>query len=445
MKELRIYNTKTLQNEVFKPLKEGEVKMYVCGPTVYGDIHIGNARPVVVFDTFRRLLEAIGYDVKYVSNYTDVDDKIIKEAKRRGITEKQLTEEMIEAFQKVRKDLNTEPLYRAPKVTETMDQIIAFIKELVDKGYAYEVNGDVYFDTSSVASYGELSHQNTEDLKVGARIDENEQKRSPLDFALWKKTDEGIKWESPFCLGRPGWHTECVVMINNELGPLIDIHGGGKDLRFPHHENERAQSMAINNSELANYWMHNGMLTFGGEKMSKSLGNIILAKDAIAKHGANVVRWLLLSGQYRDSLSFTEETLDIAANELNKVLNAVKSAELKLVLADYHSDEFDQESYDRFLDAMLDDLNTPNAYTEIYEMTKVINQLQRVREIDYDKLAKDLNSLLKSLDILGIVYPKLELSEEDLDLYHKWDEAKKAKDFEKADAYRQQLMDKGIL
>jgi cysteinyl-tRNA synthetase len=445
MKELRIYNTKTLQNEVFKPLKEGEVKMYVCGPTVYGDIHIGNARPVVVFDTFRRLLEAIGYDVKYVSNYTDVDDKIIKEAKRRGITEKQLTEEMIEAFQKVRKDLNTEPLYRAPKVTETMDQIIAFIKELVDKGYAYEVNGDVYFDTSSVASYGELSHQNTEDLKVGARIDENEQKRSPLDFALWKKTDEGIKWESPFCLGRPGWHTECVVMINNELGPLIDIHGGGKDLRFPHHENERAQSMAINNSELANYWMHNGMLTFGGEKMSKSLGNIILAKDAIAKHGANVVRWLLLSGQYRDSLSFTEETLDIAANELNKVLNAVKSAELKLVLADYHSDEFDQESYDRFLDAMLDDLNTPNAYTEIYEMTKVINQLQRVREIDYDKLAKQLNSLLKSLDILGIVYPKLELSEEDLDLYHKWDEAKKAKDFEKADAYRQQLMDKGIL
>ena len=445
MKELRIYNTKTLQNEVFKPLKEGEVKMYVCGPTVYGDIHIGNARPVVVFDTFRRLLEAIGYDVKYVSNYTDVDDKIIKEAKRRGITEKQLTEEMIEAFQKVRKDLNTEPLYRAPKVTETMDQIIAFIKELVDKGYAYEVNGDVYFDTTSVETYGDLSHQNIEELKVGARIDENEQKRSPLDFALWKKTDEGIKWESPFCLGRPGWHTECVVMINNELGPLIDIHGGGKDLRFPHHENERAQSMAINNSELANYWMHNGMLTFGGEKMSKSLGNIILAKDAIAKHGANVVRWLLLSGQYRDSLSFTEETLDIAANELNKVLNAVKSAELKLVLADYHSDEFDQESYDRFLDAMLDDLNTPNAYTEIYEMTKVINQLQRVREIDYDKLAKQLNSLLKSLDILGIVYPKLELSEEDLDLYHKWDEAKKAKDFEKADAYRQQLMDKGIL
>ena len=445
MKELRIYNTKTLQNEVFKPLKEGEVKMYVCGPTVYGDIHIGNARPVVVFDTFRRLLEAIGYDVKYVSNYTDVDHKIIKEAKRRGITEKQLTEEMIEAFQKVRKDLNTEPLYRAPKVTETMDQIIAFIKELVDKGYAYEVNGDVYFDTTSVETYGDLSHQNIEELKVGARIDENEQKRSPLDFALWKKTDEGIKWESPFCLGRPGWHTECVVMINNELGPLIDIHGGGKDLRFPHHENERAQSMAINNSELANYWMHNGMLTFGGEKMSKSLGNIILAKDAIAKHGANVVRWLLLSGQYRDSLSFTEETLDIAANELNKVLNAVKSAELKLVLADYHSDEFDQESYDRFLDAMLDDLNTPNAYTEIYEMTKVINQLQRVREIDYDKLAKQLNSLLKSLDILGIVYPKLELSEEDLDLYHKWDEAKKAKDFEKADAYRQQLMDKGIL
>ncbi|MBQ1448437.1 MAG: class I tRNA ligase family protein, partial [Erysipelotrichaceae bacterium] len=234
MKELRIYNTKTLQNEVFKPLKEGEVKMYVCGPTVYGDIHIGNARPVVVFDTFRRLLEAIGYDVKYVSNYTDVDDKIIKEAKRRGITEKQLTEEMIEAFQKVRKDLNTEPLYRAPKVTETMDQIIAFIKELVDKGYAYEVNGDVYFDTTSVETYGDLSHQNIEELKVGARIDENEQKRSPLDFALWKKTDEGIKWESPFCLGRPGWHTECVVMINNELGPLIDIHGGGKDLRFPH-------------------------------------------------------------------------------------------------------------------------------------------------------------------------------------------------------------------
>ena len=261
---MKIYNTKTLQKEEFVPIKANEVMMYVCGPTVYNDVHIGNIRPVVVFDTLRRTFEALGYKVKYVSNYTDVDDKIINRSRELNISEKELTNSVIEAYNKVRDKLNAAKLYKTPRVTETMDEIIAFIDELVDKGYAYEKDGDVYFRTSSIKDYGSLSNQNLDDLKVGARIEENDGKESPLDFALWKKTDTGIKWQTRYSLGRPGWHTECVVMINKELGSLIDIHGGGKDLKFPHHENERAQSMAINNSPLANYWMHSGMIDING-------------------------------------------------------------------------------------------------------------------------------------------------------------------------------------
>ena len=232
---MRLYNTKTLKVEEFKPITEGEVKMYVCGPTVYNDIHIGNARPMVVFDTLRRVFEALGYNVKYVSNYTDVDDKIINEAKKRNISELELTDEMIERVKEIRRLLNTEELYKTPRVTETMDDIIKFIEELVNTGHAYVVDGDVFFRTSSVDGYGAVSSQKMDDLKVGARIEENSKKESPLDFVLWKKTDEGIRWDTIFSKGRPGWHTECVVMIHSELGDLIDIHGGGKDLRFPHH------------------------------------------------------------------------------------------------------------------------------------------------------------------------------------------------------------------
>ena len=442
---MRIYNTKTLKIEEFVPLKEKEVSMYVCGPTVYNHVHIGNVRPVVVFDTLRRLFEALGYTVKYVSNYTDVDDKIINRAQELGISERELTDEMIDAYNQIRHLMNAEDLYATPRVTMTMNEIIDFIDGLIRNGSAYEVDGDVYFDTSSVKDYGSLSNQNIEDLKVGARIEENEQKRSPLDFALWKKTDMGIKWQTPFGEGRPGWHTECVVMINKELGPLIDIHGGGKDLRFPHHENERAQSMALNHSELANYWMHSGMIDVNGVKMSKSLGNFIIAKDILTTLDPMVLRWFLLGTHYRQDVNVSDEIIENARTELNKVLNALKQAQVNLSLNGFESDALNQEAYDRFIAAMEDDLNTPNAYGEIFELVKKINQELRVREIDLDSLGADTNTLIRELTILGIRYPEMKLSEEDKETYRLWNEAKAAKDFETADRYRAVLTEKGIL
>lgn len=442
---MRIYNTKTLKVEEFKPIKEGEVMMYVCGPTVYDDVHIGNVRPVVVFDTLRRLFEAIGYKVRYVSNYTDVDDKIIRRSSELKITEKELTDKMIEAYNQIRHQINAADLYKTPRVTETMDEIIAFIDGLVKNGNAYVRDGDVYFRTSSVASYGSLSNQNIEDLQVGARIEENERKESPLDFALWKKTETGIKWPTNYSIGRPGWHTECVVMINKELGSLIDIHGGGKDLRFPHHENERAQSMALNNSELANYWMHSGMIDVDGIKMSKSLGNFIKAKDILARVEPMVLRWFLLGTHYRSDVNVSDEIINGARVELNKVFTSLKQALLKLALADYQSAERDEESYQRFIAAMEDDLNTPNAYAVVFEIVKAINQKVRVREIDYADLAKTVNALTSCLDVLGIDYPRIKLSGDDRELFVRWNEAKAAKDFAKADEYRQQLTERGLL
>lgn len=442
---MRIYNTKSLKVEEFVPMEEGLVKMYVCGPTVYNDVHIGNVRPVVVFDTLRRVFEALGYEVKYVSNYTDVDDKIINEANKRGISEKELTDEMIEAYNLIRHQLNAQDLYATPRVTMTMNEIIEFIQGLIDKDFAYEIDGDVYFKTSALKDYGSLSNQNIEDLKVGARIEENDKKQSPLDFALWKKTDVGIKWNAPFGIGRPGWHTECVVMINKELGEKIDIHGGGKDLRFPHHENERAQSMLLKNSELANYWMHSGMIDIDGVKMSKSLGNFITAKDILRKVDPMVLRWFLLGTHYRADVNVSDEIIEASKTELNKVLNALKQGQVKLALVDYKSDEYNEDLFNKFLNEMEDDLNTPNAYGEVFEIVKHINQDIRVKEIDYSLLSKDINALKKCLDVLGIKYNEIELSEDDKNLYASWNDAKSNKDFEKADELRNELINRGIL
>ena len=442
---MKIYNTKTLKKEEFVPIKANEVKMYVCGPTVYNDVHIGNIRPVVVFDTLRRTFEALGYDVKYVSNYTDVDDKIIKRSKKLNISEKELTDEVIEAYNRVRDMLNAAKLYKTPRVTETMDEIIRFIDELVDKGYAYQKDGDVYFRTSSIKDYGSLSNQNLDDLRVGARIEENEGKESPLDFALWKKTDTGIKWQTRYSFGRPGWHTECVVMINKELGELIDIHGGGKDLKFPHHENERAQSLAINGSPLANYWMHSGMIDIDGVKMSKSLGNFITAKDIMNRVDPMVLRWFLLSAHYRDDINVSDEIIQSNQIELNKVLTCLKQALVKLSLNDIKCDEFNGDFYKKFMLAMEDDLNTPNAYAVIFEVVKQINQKMRTKDLDYISLAKDAKCLMKCLDILGIVYPNISLSDDDKEIYKEWINAKNEKNFEKADTLRNVLIDKGIL
>ncbi len=442
---MKIYNTKTLKKEEFKPITEGEVKMYVCGPTVYDNVHIGNVRPVVVFDTLRRTFEELGYKVKYVSNYTDVDDKIIRRSKELGISEKELTDKMIAAYNDIRHKLNAADLYKTPRVTETMDEIISFIDGLVDKGAAYEKDGDVYFRTSSVADYGSLSNQNLDDLQVGARIEENDLKESPLDFALWKKTEDGIKWPTRYSIGRPGWHTECVVMINKELGSLIDIHGGGKDLKFPHHENERAQSMAINESELANYWVHSGMIDINGVKMSKSLGNFITAKDILSKVDPMVLRWFLLATQYRDDVNVSDEIIESSKAELTKIITAYKQACVKLEVNDIKVAGVDEDTYKRFMDAMADDLNTPNAYAVIFEIVKNINQLVRVKEINFEALGKEVNTLVRCMNVLGIVLPDMTMSLDDKKMYQEWMDAKSVKDFKKADELRAQLSQKGIL
>ena len=443
---IRLYNTKTLQIEEFKPIHEGHVDMYVCGPTVYNYAHIGNARPMIVFDVLKRLFEAEGYSVTYVSNFTDVDDKIIKKAAEENTTEAVIAQRYIDAYQEVRTLLNTELPDITPRVTETMDKIIEFIDKLVKTGHAYEANGDVYFSVESVPTYGEISHQHLDQLEAGARIETNDQKKNPYDFALWKKTDMGIKWNSPWGEGRPGWHTECVVMINDNIGDCIDIHGGGMDLKFPHHENEAAQQEAMHGNTLANYWVHNAMVNIDGQKMSKSLGNTMWAKDVVLSLGTNLTRWLVSSVHYRKELNFSDETIETARKELDKVLTPLKQAYIKAALADYvMGDDYDKESYRAFLDCLDDDMNTPNAYAVIFETVKKLNQTLRQREIDFAQLTLYSNAVEKMLNVLGIVVDKPVIGEAEKELFAKWNQAKADKDFDSADKYRNELVEKGLL
>lgn len=443
---MKLYNSLTKKVEEFVPIEENKVKMYVCGPTVYNYPHIGNARPMVVFDLLKRVFQALGYEVEYVSNFTDVDDKIIKKAIEENTDEKTISERYIKAYNADRSALNVQMPDHTPKVTETMDDIIAFIEELERQGFAYEVDGDVYFRVNKVAEYGKISGQKIEDLSIGARIDENNKKENPLDFTLWKKTDEGIKWPTKWSEGRPGWHSECVVMINKEFNQsLIDIHGGGMDLKFPHHENERAQNKALFNTDLANYWIHNGMVNIDGSKMSKSVGNVLWAKDFVEEYGSDLVRWLLLSINYRSPLNISDQSIESAAKELQKVKTCVKQVGLKLALNNVEDNYYDKTSYDAFLDALSDDLNTPNAYKIIFDLIKELNNALRQKEIDYNLLNSKYNSLLKMLEILGIKVNKVNLTNEDKELYSKWEDAKKEKNFDLADTYRKTLQDKGIL
>ena len=445
---MKLFNSMNQTIEEFKPIHEHEVNMYVCGPTVYNYPHIGNARPIVVFDTLKRTFQALGYKVKMVSNYTDVDDKIIKVAKECGVSEKEITEKFIKAYNDDRLALHAMMPDAAPRVTETMDAIIAFIELLVKKGHAYEIDGDVYFRVNSVESYGKLSNQQIDDLMVGARIDENSKKENPLDFTLWKRTDEGIQWNSPWSVGRPGWHTECVVMINKEFHGehTIDIHGGGMDLKFPHHERAIAQSRAAYETPIANYWIHNGMVNIDGEKMSKSLGNVIWAKDMIEKIGGNVLRWVFLSAHYRSPLNINEEAIETAKKELQKVQTSLKQAYVKLALADVEiTDEAEDTLLTPFMDAMQDDMNTPNAFAALFETVKVLNQTIRQREVDLTFLQRIVKTVETMLDVLGIENNRLILSDEDKELHHKWKAAVKEKDFATADDYRARLIEKGIL
>lgn len=447
---MRLFNTLTNKKEEFKPIEEGKVSIYICGPTVYNHAHIGNTRPMIVFDVLRRTFEYLGNDVTFVSNYTDVDDKIIKAAKAEGITEKELTDKYIKAYEDVRAGLNIEdPTYK-PRVTETMTEIIDFIQALIDKGYAYEVDGDVYFRVTKVKEYGMLSGIKVEDLIAGASdrtlsVDDKK-KESTTDFALWKKTDEGIQFDTPWSKGRPGWHTECVVMINKLFkNGKIDIHGGGQDLKFPHHENEIAQSMAYNGHPIANYWMHNQMINIDGEKMSKSLGNVLWAKDLIVEFGCNVFKWLMLSTHYRNPLNLTDDVIAGVRKEVSKVENATKNASLYLKVNHVPAHDYKKETVDAMVNALEDDLNTSLALTQILDQVKVLNQVMRVREKDNDVIATEYATLVKMGDVLGFLFEGTKLSEEDIALYEEWNAYKKEKNFDEADRVRKELTERGIL
>ena len=441
---MKLFNSYTNKMEDFIPIEEGKVKMYVCGPTVYNHPHIGNGRPIIVYDTLKKTFEALGYDVTYVSNFTDVDDKIIKGAKEEGITEMELTAKYIAGYNNDRLSLNADIPDITPKVTETMDEIIAFINNLVELGYAYEKDGDVYFRVSKSDEYGCISHFKKENLKVGARIEENTKKEDPLDFALWKKTDVGIKWDSPWGKGRPGWHTECVVMINkNYSDGKIDIHGGGFDLKFPHHENEVAQSVACHGHHIASIWMHNGFINVDNVKMSKSLGNFKTANEVLSKHDGNIIRMIMISSHYRAPVNFSEEVMENAAKELNKILNPIRQAQIQLQINDVEANTLDEERMNKFLLTLADDLNTSNAISVIHETVKEINL--SLRSKDYTKMSLATKTVLEMLDVLGIKVNSVVLDDEAKDLFRKWEEARKNKDFQTADVYRNLLIEKGLL
>ena len=436
---MRIYNSLTDKVEEFKPIKEGKVTMYVCGPTVYNYVHIGNMRPVMTLDMVYNYFKYLGYDVTYASNFTDVNPKIITAAKELGITEREVADKFIKAYLNDLESYNCSTIDYRPRVIENMDNIYAFITKLIEKDMAYEVDGDVYFRVDKIKDYGVLSNQDTEELVAGARVEVDEKKESPLDFALWRKTTEGEQFDSPWGKGIPGWHTECVVMINALFGERIDIHGGGVDLKFPHHENEIAQSMALNNNHLANYWMHNGHINLDGEKMSKSLGNFILAKDFIKMHSPNEIKIALFKTHYRLPLNFTEDLFTEAAIVDKKIADALRQANLKLQIDGSKVGTLTKD--EKINEIMDEDFNTPNLITYLNDLIKELNTKLRNKEDiveTYDKIQLINN-------ILGLKYDLPVLSEDDKKLYNEWLDARSNKDFDKADKLRNQLMEKGIL
>ena len=453
---MRIYNTLTRKKEEFVPIEEGTVKMYVCGPTVYNYFHIGNARPFVVFDTMRKYLEYRGYKVKFVQNFTDVDDKIINRAKEEGISAGEVSEKYIAEYYKDAAALNVKKASVHPKVTETMNDIIKFVEELIEKGYAYESDGDVYYRTRKFEGYGKLSGKNIDDLIAGARIAVGEKKEDPLDFALWKarKEDSEIAWESPWGMGRPGWHIECSAMSRKFLGNTIDIHCGGEDLQFPHHENEIAQSEAHNGCEFAHYWMHNGYINIDGQKMSKSLGNFKTVRDLLENYDGEVLRFLILSGHYRGPIDFNPEILTQSQNGLKRMRNA--KSNLKHLIASGSGAMTDEEktkleSYDQYRDkfiaAMDDDLNTADAISAVFELITAINTAV-AGGASKEFAQKSMDTLMELSTVLGLLQQEVEetveIDDELQALIDERQQARKEKNFARADEIRDMLKAQGI-
>lgn len=451
---LRIYNTLSREKELFTPLEPGKVKMYVCGPTVYDYIHIGNARPAIFFDVVRRYLESIGYEVTYVVNFTDVDDKLIRKAEQLGTTVPEVAERFIAAFKENIEGLRINKASLNPRVTDHIEEIIAFIAELVDRGHAYESGGDVYYRTSTFADYGKLSHQNLEELQLGIRIGVDERKESGQDFVLWKAAKPGeIKWDSPWGPGRPGWHIECSAMARKYLGDTLDIHGGGHDLQFPHHECEIAQSEAVTGKPLANYWMHNGFININNEKMSKSLSNGITVQEILTRIKPAVIRYFMLSAHYRSPLNFSDETIAQAENSVERIVNSVTNLKHRLSVAVSEPDDSVAalearigEIKAQFNAKMDDDFNTPDAITALFDLVSEAN-LYLQRPV-VSQLA--LNLLLEAFEafdrVLGLLDAEEELLDADIDdLIVQRTEARRNKDWKRADEIRDQLSALGIV
>ena len=455
---MKVFNTLTKKKEEFVPLEEGKVRMYVCGPTVYNYIHIGNARPMIVFDTVRRYFEYKGYDVNYVSNFTDVDDKIIKKAIEEQVSAQEISQRYIAECKKDMAGMNVKPATKHPLATEEICGMVEMISELIEKGYAYEKNGTVYFSTRKFKDYGKLSHKNLDDLRSGGRsllVSGEDEKEDPLDFVLWKPKKEGEPfWKSPWSDGRPGWHIECSVMSRKYLGEQIDIHAGGEDLIFPHHENEIAQSEAANGKEFARYWMHNAFLNIDNRKMSKSLGNFRTVREISEQYDLQVLRFFMLSAHYRSPLNFSAELMEASKNGLERILNAADN--LKHLIASVATEEMSAEEkeafsktdayVEEFEKAMDDDFNTADAIAAIFELVKYANTTATA-ESSKEYLRGLLDRIVKLGDVLGLILDKKEeLLDADIEkLIEERQAARKAKDFARADAIRDELLEKGII
>ncbi len=455
---MKIYNTLTKKKEDFVPLEEGKVKMYVCGPTVYNLIHIGNARPMICFDTVRRYLEYKGYEVNYVSNFTDVDDKIIKKAIEEGVTSEEISQRYIAECKKDMEGMNIKPATTHPLATQEIDGMIDMIQTLIDKGYAYCVNGTVYYRTRKFEGYGKLSKKNIDDLEAGHRnikVAGEDEKEDPLDFVLWKPKKEGEPyWKSPWSDGRPGWHIECSVMSKKYLADTIDIHAGGEDLIFPHHENEIAQSEAANGVPFAKYWMHNAFLNIDNKKMSKSLGNFFTVRDISKEYDLQVLRFFMLSAHYRNPINFSHDLMESAKNGLDRIVTAVSNlTELISTAKDTPLTEEEKnvlaltkEVYNKFEAAMDDDFNTADAISSVFELVKLANTNSNVNSSK--AFLEEMKTKITTLtDVLGLeVVKENEMLDEEIDsLIAERQQARKDKDFKRADEIRDLLLEKGII
>ncbi len=454
---MKLYNTMTRKKEEFIPITKGEVKMYSCGPTVYDYFHIGNARPFIIFDTLRRYLEYLGYKVTFVQNFTDIDDKMINRANKEGITVKELGERFIAEYFKDAEALGIKRATVHPRATENIDAIIDVVKKLEDKGFAYCVNGNVYFRTKKFDDYGKLSHQPLEDLEAGARIDVTDDKEDPMDFALWKAQKPGEPaWESPWGMGRPGWHIECSAMVNKFLGATIDIHSGGKDLIFPHHENEIAQSECANGCTFANYWLHNGYINIDNRKMSKSLGNFFTIRDITQKYKPEVIRFFMLSAHYRSPVNFSDELMQQAQSAMERVYNCIDNLEFLLEKADTRDANAAENDLlsaisaakQHFSDAMDDDLNTADAISAIFDIVSAANKdLSQNGDNSQAAVSAALSAIHELGDVLGLFTKKDSggIGAEIEALIEKRNEARKNKDWAEADRIRDELKARNII